>query len=177
MKIVLEGPDGAGKTTLAEKISNRLGWPTHHLTGSSDPEFMKRQFLDASIKHDVILDRYVVSNLAYSHVFGGLRISDSVLAPILSAQLEGPYKDLYVFCLPGLRTDGTVTYRKMFEDLVNSRDEMYTSVDGMCKLWQYMSVVADVFSVSGMVFTYDYTYDDTDSLLDRIVDKVRAVNS
>ena len=38
MILIIEGPDGAGKTTLAEQISGQTGWPIEHRSKPETPE-------------------------------------------------------------------------------------------------------------------------------------------
>lgn len=183
MKIIIEGPDGAGKTTLARELGEHLKWPVQHLTGSDDKVFMRNQFMNASVRNNVILDRYIISNLAYSYVFNGVRISDDVLSAMLGSQLGNPSKqecDLYIFCLPGLRArycNGVDAYKAVFKDLVGRREEMFTDVDKMCKVWEYMSVAADILGVNGNVWTFDYTNDNNKLLMYQVVKRVKEAQA
>jgi len=66
--IVLEGPDGGGKSTLAKAISKATDWP---IVGSEGPPQSTEEFLDRieryfKMGNRVIFDRHpCISNVAY----------------------------------------------------------------------------------------------------------------
>lgn len=64
--IVVEGPDGAGKSTLCKELSKELGWPVHHTGG---PIYTKEDFWARVYSlnfENVILDRHPgVSQVCY----------------------------------------------------------------------------------------------------------------
>ena len=65
---IIEGPDGAGKSTLAEKLANALDMNILKMTangGQSVPEYMQKLACDG-----VIIDRCWVSEQVYSDLFG-----------------------------------------------------------------------------------------------------------
>lgn len=66
MMIIIEGTDGVGKTTLAEKLAQELGWQYRHL--SRLPDSFHR-FFDyiPMIKSGVVQDRFHMSEIAYCH--------------------------------------------------------------------------------------------------------------
>lgn len=68
MRIILDGPDGVGKSTLAKKIQERFNITSYiHLTGNDPKDF---NFYDAMIsKTDVIFDRSFLSERIYAKVF------------------------------------------------------------------------------------------------------------
>lgn len=68
MPIVIEGPDCAGKSTLAEKLANALDMNILKMTangGQSVPEYLQKLACDG-----VIIDRCWVSEQIYSDLFG-----------------------------------------------------------------------------------------------------------
>nr|DAG68641.1 MAG TPA: dNK protein [Caudoviricetes sp.] len=68
MPIIIEGPDGAGKSTLAEKLANVLDMNILKMTangGQSVPEYLQKLACDG-----VIIDRCWVSEQIYSDLFG-----------------------------------------------------------------------------------------------------------
>lgn len=68
MKIILEGCDGTGKTTLAKILANRYGLDICHCTQDDpgDYEFYRQTLR----KENVIWDRHTIGELIYPKVFG-----------------------------------------------------------------------------------------------------------
>lgn len=71
--VILEGPDGGGKSTLATLLSTALGFPVIHTGGplESREEFNSRveEFSLNAPKHNMILDRTpYISELVYPHL-------------------------------------------------------------------------------------------------------------
>lgn len=68
MPIIIEGPDGAGKSTLAKSLAGALGMNILKMTangGQSVPEYLQKLACDG-----VIIDRCWVSEQIYSDLFG-----------------------------------------------------------------------------------------------------------
>lgn len=68
MPIIIEGPDGAGKSTLAKSLAGALDMNILKMTangGQSVPEYMQKLECDG-----VIIDRCWVSEQIYSDLFG-----------------------------------------------------------------------------------------------------------
>lgn len=72
MIIILEGPDGSGKTTLAEKISKMTGWSIEHRSKPNTPEekaHMMGEYLQAiRLGKNMIFDRSWYSEMVYGKV-------------------------------------------------------------------------------------------------------------
>lgn len=68
MKIILEGCDGTGKTTLAKILADRYGLDICHCTQDDpgDYEFYRQTLR----KENVIWDRHTLGELVYPRVFG-----------------------------------------------------------------------------------------------------------
>ena len=66
--IILEGPDNAGKTTLAEELSARLGWPVRHSGGPvKDYQDINSRMVRVRLSKNVIWDRVPAIS---EHVYG-----------------------------------------------------------------------------------------------------------
>lgn len=68
MPIIIEGPDGAGKSTLAQSLADALDMNILKMTangGQSVPEYLQKLACDG-----VIIDRCWVSEQVYSDLFG-----------------------------------------------------------------------------------------------------------
>lgn len=68
MKIILEGCDGTGKTTLAKLLSYKYGLDICHCTQTdpADYDFYRQ----TARKENVIWDRHTIGELIYPEVFG-----------------------------------------------------------------------------------------------------------
>lgn len=77
MIIIVEGPDGLGKSTLCAKLSEKLGYPVYKDANSDDGLLKHREYIlghDTGTMNmamltdaDVILDRSFPSEVVYSH--------------------------------------------------------------------------------------------------------------
>ena len=68
MKIILEGCDGTGKTTLAKKLAEKYGLDICHCTNidPKDYDFYRQ----TSRKENVVWDRHTIGELIYPEIFG-----------------------------------------------------------------------------------------------------------
>lgn len=68
MKIILEGVDGAGKTTLAKILAEKYGLDICHCTqhDAADYDFYRQTLR----KENVVWDRHTIGELIYPKVFG-----------------------------------------------------------------------------------------------------------
>lgn len=72
--IVVEGPTGAGKTTLVERLTKKIHLPVVHRArppGRLDPSVVEEWYRDALLQRvsaGLILDRWIYSNPVYSRV-------------------------------------------------------------------------------------------------------------
>lgn len=67
MKIVLEGCDGTGKTTLAKLLANKYKLDICHCTQSDPGDY---EFYKQTIRKDnVVWDRHTIGELIYPHIF------------------------------------------------------------------------------------------------------------
>lgn len=148
MKIIIEGPDGAGKSTLADAISRKTGFPVVHLT-NVEADKMDTQFENALALDNVILDRYILSNLAYNNACGATEASDDV-KDACCRDMEDP--NIVVLCLPGYynrHSGGCDMYIEHFSKLKDERHEEFTNEEEMRKVWEYMADAGDAMTVSG----------------------------
>lgn len=165
MKIILEGPDGGGKTTLADALCKKTGFPVVHLTYIKDANLMENQFYTAMRMNNVIIDRYVVSNMAYSHVFGNtpVKLLDSYWSDARSSTNHT------IICLPCVKGSGVDGYEKMYRQLIQIRNEMYPNVPAMCEVYKYYQHAYEFMKLSKFkVDLYDYTKDDIDSFISNL---------
>ena len=68
MRIMIDGPDGAGKTSVCEKLANNLGCNIVRLTNGGDRSF--RAYSEAIIPDNMVHDRTFLSEIIYPKYFG-----------------------------------------------------------------------------------------------------------
>ncbi|MNB69349.1 SPBc2 prophage-derived uncharacterized protein YorR [compost metagenome] len=72
MLIILEGPDGAGKTTLAQQLSMSTGYPVQHRSKPKTEEEKQQMFLEyeqmCMSRENIIVDRCWYSEMVYGKV-------------------------------------------------------------------------------------------------------------
>jgi len=72
MILIIEGPDGSGKTTLAEYLSKQMGFPIKHRsnpkTEEEKREMMQSYIDDIKNSNNIIWDRCFYSEMVYGPV-------------------------------------------------------------------------------------------------------------
>lgn len=159
--IILDGPDGCGKTTLAETLQNDFGAHVIHSTWS--PELNKRmdtyltetfqQALDISSRQLVVLDRLWLSELVYADVYRGGSPYHGMHEGI-DLFCEGRGFKL-VYCLP----ENLDSINSHFNSLKEDRDEMYSDISEVIKCY------ATLWSGKDHGYTFKATSPYLDSLL------------
>lgn len=122
---IVEGPDGAGKTTLCETLKGLVGARYIHLTYRFKDKmhlYHGAAFNLAvrwSEKQPVIIDRWWPSEIVYADAYrGGSKFAKHYLLLDYMAQVAGT---MYVVCLPEDRE----LYLNHFKRLQAEREEMY----------------------------------------------------
>lgn len=97
MKIILEGADGTGKTTLANILAEKYGLTVCHCTqhDPSDFYFYKETFR----KENTVWDRHTIGELIYPQVFGrDPQISKVEAQVLIELAKEADVKILVLTC-------------------------------------------------------------------------------
>ena len=146
MKILLEGPDGSGKTTLAKILCETFKMEYLHFKHESDDDYYDDllnstdEYLRNST-HNILVDRFIPSEIVYGNV---LRKSSrvDVGSPFCNKMVD--IFDHIIFCLPGDKD----AYLKSFRNCVNNREEMVTDVKLTCSLSFALVVLPDSTKIS-----------------------------
>lgn len=156
--IVVEGPDGAGKTTLIQTLSHNLGIDVAPRVVTKDTEAMVdlREWVDENLKlgfQATIFDRYRL-------------ISETIYGPILRQKSQpgfdqmswlGPrishfyhHKPIIIYCLPPLATVlGNIKDDEDNKAVVNSIESIYSAYVARAAL--------DLAFAPGTIRVWDYT--------------------
>lgn len=176
--IVLDGPDGVGKTTLAEAMVKELGAHHIHLTY----RFKNKMFgyhtaaiyqaLRWSKVKPVILDRWWMSEKVYADAYrGGTHYP---LAHRLFEKVALKHAIAYVLCMPSDKE----AYLKHYNDLKGRRVEMYDS--GMEKVYEGFRQVLNRYWFKRLgIMQYDFMKDghrlvDMAGIFGSLVDDYRS---
>lgn len=107
MIYIIEGPDGAGKTTYAEFLSSVTGFPVRHFSNPKSEQEKAKMFdmyVEALEKNDnVIFDRSWISDMVYGPVLRGGATITPDQANMLGNMLAGKGGKV-IYCTSDLRT-------------------------------------------------------------------------
>ena len=129
MIIILDGPDGTGKTTLAERMCTELNAEYLHLTYR-----WKERIFDyhtAAIRYaarkrrPIVIDRWWPSEAVYSKAFRGG--SDWPLQGRMCDRVAKKFGVIYVYCLP----DDVQSAVANHAELKQQREEMYEDIEAV----------------------------------------------
>lgn len=137
--IILDGPDGAGKTTLANEFIHLYDAKYMHLTYRFKDKMFTYQLacllraVKMSKDHLVIIDRQWMSEICYAAAYRGG--SKWPLAYRLFDRIILKHSGIYVVCLPANLRD----HMNAYECLKTQRDELYEDISPVIieyhKLW------------------------------------------
>lgn len=126
--IVLDGPDGAGKTTLAKHLVENHGakyihltyrWPRHMFEYHTSAIHRAGRLAKNNL---VVIDRWWMSELCYANAYRG-----GSSWPLMSRMMQRvllKYSGIYVYCLPV----DTREHLRAYDDLKTQRKEMYKDI-------------------------------------------------
>lgn len=158
MRILIEGPDGSGKSVLARTLKNCFNAEYFHNTYEPDDNNFLAQnthllhYLETTLDN-AIIDRWLPSEYVYGNVF-----RDKSRIPTVEQIANSLHLFNHViFCLPYDYNK----YIESFKKCLNNRDEYIKKIDTMTKIYySYQDLylqLRDIFSNSQTQITrYDY---------------------
>lgn len=157
MILLIEGPDGTGKTTLSQVFQDKYGFDYIHLGPQADIEETYKNLIETlkNTYKDVVIDRAILSNDVYSEVYGGQKLSEKKYTEMIH------YIDRVIVCLP----HDKARYLKEFDKLKGEREELYK-----CD----MERVYNLFSLYKGVTRYDrFEVEDVEDYVDSFIQSNR----
>lgn len=158
---IIDGPDGTGKTTLAQRLSEAYNIPIYHLTYYDDREKFQKQFDTATemIKQWIrgesdgfILDRYILSELAYQKVYRpNIPLVDG--ADLMFELMEHRAATGEIDVIIALPEDRSKWF-ELFSSLCEERKEMY-SPEKMLKVFDEYENLWKKIRYNKHVYRYD----------------------
>lgn len=94
MRILIDGCDGTGKTSVCEKLANKLGCNIVRLTHDGDRNF--RAYSEAIIPDNMIHDRTFISEIIYPKYFGRASRLMSSSVPALYGLIEQYHAKVFI---------------------------------------------------------------------------------
>lgn len=126
-KVIVEGPDCSGKSTLVERLKNTLRWDSKYLRHSDGNQFF-RYLKEYSHQESIVFDRSHFSEAVYGQLWrGGSPFNDKekqILDDI--CDMHG----LVIFCIPSLedmesRYNGRRFEQQITLDELNKSRELF----------------------------------------------------
>lgn len=156
MRILLDGCDGTGKTTISEKLANKLGCNIIRLTYGGDRS-LKAYFQMMSVDN-VVHDRSFISEIIYPKYFGRM----CRLEPNCEEYLHNLITNLSI--VPIILTASSET----IENRIRQRgDEYIKDIDKFAKINRdYLEYAREY----GLI-----VIDTTDKTIDEIVDEIGGI--
>ena len=161
MIIVLEGPDGAGKSTLAAEFVRRGFRLAHHdVPPEPGEDKFERyiQLIEAVGDENVIFDRFAPTEYVYSHVLRPDQIQITVEHVRLINRLLYAKGCLTIFCLPPYETDEANWRARHADELVKNPDQMKLIYYAYGRLrsaeYSYLNAIAYDYTRDGEVATH-----------------------
>lgn len=136
MKIIVEGPDGAGKSTLVRQLADHFGCDILRMTEKGSKRF--EDYIEKASLNNIVSDRCFISELVYCNVFN----RQTPLSIFQYEELVKYYKSLgWIFIFLDASTD-CLTSR-----LINRGDEDDYKIQDISSLRMFYKAVAYFYSL------------------------------
>ncbi len=121
-RIIVEGPDRSGKSTLVKALKDILGWDSKYLGHKNVKDQYQRYLKEYALNEDVVFDRSHISEIVYSKLWDRPLISED---DVKSLDYIASKNGLIIFSLPPLevvleRHNNTRGTKISDDDLVKS---------------------------------------------------------
>lgn len=168
MIILIEGPDGAGKSTLSTKLMNIYECEYIHSSIVSNVEQYYNQLISKIkiIKNqnkNLIIDRASISNKVYTSIFK----DTDLLSNKTKEEFESSV-DLIIYCLPYDKED----YLNRFEQLKGKRKEKYQQME---KVYDEFKKEYENSTSNNKVVRYDYKYNSIQTII-AYIEKINNID-
>ncbi|MDP3881890.1 MAG: hypothetical protein Q8Q31_03350 [Nanoarchaeota archaeon] len=124
-KVVIDGPDCAGKSTCVEHLKNTLRWDSRSLHHKEGDQF-SRYLQEYASADDVVFDRSHISEQVYSALWRGGDPFDEKERDILNEVFQ--YNSIIIFACPSLEQMQERYSRRSFQQQIRY-DELKDSRD------------------------------------------------
>lgn len=166
MNIILEGTDGTFKTTIANKLSQKLDFPIEKgsdfesATGTQEQLF---NFFSSRIDgRSKILDRYIYSNLSYTQVYPEYTRINDEQKTILENKIRNSSIIIYLTA-----SVDTIVSR------IEERGDEYVTTDKIEPIIKsYNKVISEAVENDMKVYTFDTSVLSSDKITQQIVDLI-----
>jgi hypothetical protein len=164
---ILEGPDGAGKTTLAKKLAEATGGKIIH-EGPPPSHLDMLQYYAGKLLSGLKSRRPVIFDRLYlgEHVYGPLvRMHDGLgwRGVLMMRRLTRAYGVHEILCLPDI-----AVCNANYAEKIKERDDVIKSVETYQDVWAWYKALE-----GHQTFTYDYTQAGHEWLLDYLTCRPR----
>lgn len=153
---ILEGVDGAGKTTLAEYLCERYGAMYFHDGPPNNPEYAMAELVDDLAQHPerAVFDRFHLGNFAYGTVFRGASDLSAFEMELLDEMLNKRGAALILCQPPEEQIEKVLRVRKAGNMLDRRYEDDWEKTKRIMELMRLGFACSDVHHKT----TYDYTH-------------------
>lgn len=159
--IIVEGPDGAGKTSLITRLRDDLGVETRprHCTSEDGPLDGLLQWVEDDLKthvHEGIYDRHpLISELVYGPIIRGEALLGDDVDRLVNVLLKFKHYDpLIIMCLPP-RAQVRVNVAQNHQADTAHQQGVLKYTDGLWSMYYYRYI--ELLSNGFRVLRWDYT--------------------
>lgn len=151
MKIIIEGCDGTGKTSVAKALAAKYGCDVVHMTGDDPKDY--DFYLNSIRKTNVVYDRNVVGEMVYPYVFNREPVLNQAGFEMIIAYAKNT--DVWIFVL----TAKPETCQLRLQRRGNERKEILDQLDYINAKFKVLAHENDLIEIDTAQLTVDQTVD------------------